>query len=96
MNSVNRSKTLEEVRRLKAECNREVAHLPLREALEKRLRDSARAAEEMGFFAGSSQSAGPRIAAEPAAEYRVKRAAKRQIRPPEAVSHSKTVPGDRK
>lgn len=45
----NVSKALEDVWNWKDACYRDVAHLPFREALRKRIEDSERTARELGF-----------------------------------------------
>jgi hypothetical protein len=44
------SKALQDVWKWKDACYREVAHLPFRDALRKRIQDSERAARELGFM----------------------------------------------
>ena len=78
MNKYRMSKSLEDVFEWKEECWREVAHLPLREAIRKRLRDSARVAAGMGFVPDKERQAHAPVAAEPAAEYRASRQTKRR------------------
>jgi len=50
-------KSLKEVWAWKEESWHEVAHLPLRKALSKRLRDSARTATKLGFMPDVAQPA---------------------------------------
>ena len=104
----NIDKALDEVAKLKRAAHEETKHLSgeayfayVRERVDKSLPFPVPRVRVRGI----ARAAQPRIAAEPAAEYRVKRAGKRKIRPPdlsacghaqaEAVSHSKTFPGDR-
>ncbi|MBX7257745.1 MAG: hypothetical protein K1Y02_15395 [Candidatus Hydrogenedentes bacterium] len=49
MKRVKESKALLEVRDWKTQASSEVAHMPVKEALRKRLRDSAESAERAGF-----------------------------------------------
>ena len=76
MNKYRMPKSLEDVLEWKEACWREVADLPVRDALKKRLRDSARAAAELGFVPDKERKAHALAAAEPVAEYRVKRQTK--------------------
>lgn len=49
MSKLKESKAMREVRAWKAQCDAEVAHLPIREAVRKRLADSAKVVERLGF-----------------------------------------------
>jgi hypothetical protein len=49
MNSLKESRAVLEVRAWKAELDAEFAHLPVREAVRKRLADAAKVAERLGF-----------------------------------------------
>ena len=50
MSRIRVSKSLREVWKWKDEAYREVARLPVRKALEKRLRDAGKTARELGFY----------------------------------------------
>ena len=69
MNRLTESKAMLEVWKWKDECYREVAHLPLREALARRLRDSRRPAESLPIQLPMSESSRRWVLAEPHAVY---------------------------
>ena len=73
MSSLKESKALLEARTWKADLDAEYAHLPVREAVRKRLADAAKVAERLGFqYAPAVQ---PKITAvaETRAQYTAKR-----------------------
>lgn len=70
MSNLKESEAMLEVRAWKAECDAEVAHLPDREAVRKRLTDSARVAERLGIRYAPSALEHSSAVAEPPAEYR--------------------------
>lgn len=74
MNSIYISKALRDVWKWKDEAYREVAGLPAREAIEKRLHDSERTARELGFYPTDPEPRRQASAvAEPKAEYVTKK-----------------------
>jgi hypothetical protein len=66
------SKALLEVRAWKDACWREVAHLPLDQAIAKRLRDATKNARKMGFYESVDGNRQIPHVAEPGAPYHVK------------------------
>lgn len=73
MTNVNESKAMLEVREWKAAAWREVAHLPFREAVRKRLADSAKVAERLGFRYAPATPTPVSVVAETPAKYTAKR-----------------------
>ena len=69
MTSMKESKALIEVRKWKAEAWREVAHLPFREAVRKRLADSSKVAEGLGLRYAPAAQKPPAVFAETPAQY---------------------------
>jgi len=65
----NVSKALEEVWKWKDACYRDVAHLPFREALRKRIEDSERTARKLGFVSIERNAKNQMAVAEEKAEY---------------------------
>ena len=61
MNRIYVSKALREVLKWKDEAYREVAGLPVRKALEKRLRDAGRSARELDFYPPDPRGVVPAI-----------------------------------
>ena len=64
-------KSLQEVWDWKEAAYREVAHLPFRQALRKRMEDSERTAQQLGF--APAAVAKPAMVAETPAQYRAER-----------------------
>ena len=73
MDKIKESKALLEVREWKAAGWQEVAHLPLDEAIQKRLKDSAKSAERLGFHVPKREKEQMALVAEAPAQYRAKR-----------------------
>lgn len=73
MAEIKESKALLEVREWKAAAWREVAHLPLDEAIKKRLADSAKTAARLGFHVPKRQEKPVALVAEAPAKYTAKR-----------------------
>ena len=78
MTRMKESKALLEVREWKAAAWREVAHLPLDEAIMKRLADSAKTAERLGFHIPKREEKPMTVVAETPAKYAVKRGKRKQ------------------
>ncbi len=69
MTEENVCESLAEVRRIKAACWREVAGLPIKEAVRKRLADSAATAHRLGFGVSEVVPGGVPRVAEAGVEY---------------------------
>jgi len=69
MTEIKESKAMLEVREWKAAAWRTVAHLPLREAIQKRLADSAKTAERLGLKYAPAKRAPVTMVAETKAKY---------------------------
>jgi len=70
MTRMKESKAMLEVREWKAECDAEVAHLSDHEAVRKRLADSAKLAESLGFKYAPTKTRPAPIVAESPAKYK--------------------------
>ena len=73
MAKIKESKALLEIREWKAAGWREVAHLPLDEAIQKRLDDSAKSVERLGFHVPKRENPPVARVAETPAKYTLKR-----------------------
>ena len=73
MSEIKESKALLEVREWKAAVWQEVAHLPLDEAINKLLEDSAKSAARLGFHVPKREKKPMALVAEAPAQYRAER-----------------------
>ena len=73
MSEFKEPKVMVELRALKAEIDAEYAHLPFPDAVRKRLADSAKVAERLGFRYAPTTTAKPALVAEAPAKYTAKR-----------------------
>ena len=73
MSEFKEPKVMVELRALKAEIDAEYAHLPFREAVQKRLADSAKTAERLGFRYAPAKPTPTEVVAETPAPYQAGR-----------------------